>query len=154
MAVRAPRKLRLESAASRAAAFLGGRKVLKHDVVSRLDFVPLVRAGLPYAALENVGRRLGLSVELTAASFALPARTLARRRAEGRLDARESERVVRLAEVAAWATDIFGEDGARRWLREESRALGGATPFDMLDTEVGAEAVRDELGRIEHGVFS
>jgi len=84
----------------------------------------------------------------------LPARTLARRKAAGRLDPHESERVVRLAEVAAWAGEIFGEEGARQWLEEPNRALGGATPMTMLDTDVGADAVRDVLGRIEYGVFS
>jgi putative toxin-antitoxin system antitoxin component (TIGR02293 family) len=143
-----------ESSVSRVTAYLGGRPVLKRAVHSRLDLVPLVRAGLPYAALEAVGQKLQRSVESTAASLQLPIRTLARRKAAGRLDARESERVVRLAEVAAWAGQIFGESGARRWLEEPNRALGGATPLEMLDTDVGAEAVRDVLGRIEDGVFS
>ena len=48
----------------------------------------------------------------------------------------------------------FGEAGARQWLEEPNRALGGASPLEMLDTDVGAEAVRDVLGRIEDGVFS
>jgi putative toxin-antitoxin system antitoxin component (TIGR02293 family) len=142
------------SSVSRMTAFLGGLPVLKRAVNTRLDLVPLVRAGLPYAVLAAVGHRLQLSVESTAASLQLPVRTLARRKATGRLDAHESERVVRLAEVAAWATEIFGEGGARGWLEEPNRALGGSSPMEMLDTDVGGEAVRNVLGRIEHGVFS
>ena len=143
-----------ESSVSRTTAFLGGRPVLKKTIRSRLDLVPLVRAGLPFAVLAAVGGRLQLSIESTAESLQLPMRTLARRKEAGRLDPRESERIVRLAEVAAWAKEIFGETGARQWLEESNRALGGATPMAMLDTDVGAEAVRDVLGRIEHGVFS
>jgi putative toxin-antitoxin system antitoxin component (TIGR02293 family) len=135
-------------------SFLGGRSVLKRAVSSRLDLIPLLRTGLPYGALEAVGQRLHLSAESTAAALKLPARTLARRKATGVLDGRESERVMRLAEIAAWAAEIFGEEGARRWLEEPNRALGGSSPIALLDTDVGAELVRDVLGRIEHGVFS
>ena len=42
----------------------------------------------------------------------------------------------------------------RGWLREPSRALGGAIPLSLLDTADGFTGVMDELGRIEHGVFS
>jgi putative toxin-antitoxin system antitoxin component (TIGR02293 family) len=134
---------------------LGGKAVFLRPLRSRLDLVPLVREGLPYMALEAIGAHLHLSVEATAKSLGLSPRTLARRKETGLLDAVESERVVRLAEVAARAADVFGSDeSARAWLDEPNRALGGARPFAMLDTDMGAEAVRDVLGRIEHGVFS
>jgi putative toxin-antitoxin system antitoxin component (TIGR02293 family) len=134
---------------------LGGKAVFLQPLQSRLDLVPFVREGLPYAALEAIGAHLHLSVEATAKSLGLSARTLARRKEAGQLDAVESERVVRLAEVAARAADVFGSDeSARTWLDEPNRALGGAKPLAMLDTDMGAEAVRDVLGRIEYGVFS
>jgi putative toxin-antitoxin system antitoxin component (TIGR02293 family) len=136
-------------------ALLGGKAVFLRPLRSRLDLVPLVREGLPYSALEAIGEHLHLTVEATAKSLGLSSRTLARRKETGLLDAVESERVVRLAEVAVRAADVFGSDeSARAWLDEPNRALGGAKPFEMLDTDVGAEAVRDVLGRIEHGVFS
>ena len=136
-------------------ALLGGKAVFPRSLRSRLDLVPLVREGLPYTALEAVGAYLHLSVEATAKSLGLSPRTLARRKETGQLDAIESERVVRLAEVAARAADVFGGDEtACTWLSEPNRALGGARPLDLLDTDMGAEAVRDVLGRIEHGVFS
>jgi len=33
-------------------------------------------------------------------------------------------------------------------------ALGGVRPKDMLDTSFGINAIYDELGRIEHGIFA
>ena len=135
---------------------LGGRKVLGRQLGSQLDFVPLVRAGFPYAAFESVAEKLELSVEAASESLQLPRRTLARRKKEaGRLGSRESERLLHLAEVAAQAMDVLGtSDKARAWLVASNRALGGASPLSLLDTDVGAKVVEEVLLRIEHGVFS
>jgi putative toxin-antitoxin system antitoxin component (TIGR02293 family) len=43
---------------------------------------------------------------------------------------------------------------AAAWLRLESVALGGKTPFELMESEHGRNLVIDELGRIEHGIVS
>ena len=53
--------------------------------------------------------------------------------------------------VTAHAERVFGKRAAT-WLRRPSRALGGAAPLALLDSEAGAKAVDDLLGRIEHGI--
>ena len=45
-------------------------------------------------------------------------------------------------------------DAARSWLMEPALALGGATPFESLTTEVGASEVRRLIGRLKHGVYA
>src|SRR6202034_2730113 len=95
-------------------ALLGGKTVFVRPLRSRLDLVPIVREGLPYTALEAIGNHLHLSVDATAKSLGLSSRTLARRKEAGQLDAVESERVVRLAEVAARAADVVGSDETAR----------------------------------------
>jgi putative toxin-antitoxin system antitoxin component (TIGR02293 family) len=85
----------------------------------------------------------------------LPARTLARRKKERRLRADESDRLLRLARVAAVAEEALGaRENAGQWLQKPNRALGGVTPLELLDTDLGAEEVVAILGRIEHGVYS
>ena len=49
---------------------------------------------------------------------------------------------------------IGNEEKAVEWLRTPNRALGGARPLDQLDTDPGARAVEDILGRIAYGVYS
>jgi uncharacterized protein (DUF2384 family) len=39
-------------------------------------------------------------------------------------------------------------------MQKPSRALGGEVPLRMLDTDVGANGVLEELGRIDYGVFA
>jgi putative toxin-antitoxin system antitoxin component (TIGR02293 family) len=118
--------------------------------------MPLIRSGLPSTALERMARQLDLSAVATIESLGLAKRTIARRLHEHKpLSAEESERVVRLARVFAEAKHVLGEEAkARRWLQKPSRALGGEIPLHLLDTDIGASAVFEELGRIEHGVFA
>ncbi len=136
-----------------AADMLGLKKA---KVSTTLDFVPFIRRGLSTKAVESVAKVLQLTPALTVKSLGLAERTYARRIEKHQLlSVDESERVVRLARVLALATEVLGErDRARRWVVEPSRALGGVSPLTLLDTDIGAGAVFDELARIEHGVYA
>lgn len=121
------------------------------------DAVALVRIGLPTTVIEVLARSLGISQrDLLAASAIAPATLTRRRNAGGRLTPAESDRVYRIADCLADAIRLFEGDrsAARGWLMEPARALGGATPFEYLATEVGATEVRRLIGRLEHGVYS
>ena len=114
-----------------------------------------IKSGLPYRSLESVCRRLQLTLPETATILHTPIRTLARRKRERKLQAVESDRLVRLARVAAHAVAVFGDESrTAAWLRRPNRALGGEMPFRLLDTEVGTAQVEDVLGRIEYGIVA
>src|SRR3712207_6379651 len=134
---------------------LGGRKVFKKPVSSTKELIRVVRSGLPYRALENVTERVRLSKEEVIVSLALPERTLARRKKENRLLPEESDRLLRLARIVALAKTVFGDEAmAVNWLHKLNRALGRATPLSLLDTDIGAQQVEDELARIEYGIIA
>lgn len=137
------------------AAALGGRKVLKADVGSPKALLRSVESGLPYAALAALTARFGLPRAEVAAAARIPLRTLARRKRERKLHPDESDRLVRLARVAAEAARVLGDDRkAGGWLGDDNIALGGARPIDLVRTDFGARQVEDVLGRIEFGVYS
>lgn len=143
------------TAAPRIQEILGGRRTLGRQVVNEQDLIKIVRSGLPHASLESVQDLLGLSVDAVCASLSLPKRTLARRKKQQRLTADESDRLLRLARVAAAAVGVFGDPRrASAWLQKPNRALGSVTPLSHMDTDVGVRQVERVLGRIEHGVFS
>lgn len=134
---------------------LGGPRVLHVPSAGLPELGETVRDGLPYAALESVMARLGLTREQVAEALHLPERTLARRKKERRLHPDESDRLFRLARIAAQAAEVLGsEEKAAAWLQRPNRALGGRVPLELLDTDAGSRQVEDVLGRIEHGVFS
>ncbi|PKN17919.1 MAG: hypothetical protein CVU71_10330 [Deltaproteobacteria bacterium HGW-Deltaproteobacteria-6] len=53
------------------------------------------------------------------------------------------------------AIDVFGdEEKAKQWFSSPQKALGGKTPLEYSESDVGAQEVEDLLGRIEWGVYS
>jgi putative toxin-antitoxin system antitoxin component (TIGR02293 family) len=137
------------------AEVLGGKKVLGKVVKRPEDLAQLIRKGLPARSVTALAEKLDLRNTVLSRKLGIPQRTLTRRLSLGsRLTAAESDRTVRLARVFASAVDMLGdEERAVEWLRTPNRALGGDTPLDQLDTDLGARLVEDILGRIAYGVY-
>ena len=134
---------------------LGGESVLHANPRLDMDWIPLVRRGLPSASFDLIVRFMGITQNELAHALAIPERTLARRKRVGTLDPEESAKLVRLANIVERAQMLFEDtDNALNWLQQPNTALNGATPLSLLDTAIGAHAVLDTLGRIEHGVFA
>jgi len=136
-------------------AMLGGKQGLSARPRTPLQWVSVIRQGIPSAAVDSLTRVLSITQAELAAALAIPDRTLARRKKEGMLNSEETAKLVRLARVIERAEETFEDiDAARDWLKSTNAALTGATPLSLLDTDIGAESVMDALGRIEHGVFA
>lgn len=138
------------------AEVLGGRKVLGKVVRKPGDLAQLVRKGLPATSVRALAEKLDVGNSVLSRKLGIPQRTLSRRLSHrSRLTAAESDRTVRFARVYANAVEMIGdEEKAVEWLRTPNRALGGERPMDQLDTDLGARAVEDILGRIAYGVYS
>lgn len=115
-----------------------------------------VERGLPYQTFESLLSNTALASDDVLALIDVPARTLTRRKQEGRFRPSESDRLVRASRIFAGALSLFNgdRDEARQWLAEPKQALGGTAPLAMARTEVGALEVERLMGRLEHGVFS
>ncbi|SRR6266853_2869993 len=134
---------------------LGGKGVLGVKPRSALDWIGMIREGIPTAAVESILNAVGLSQSELARALGIPERTLARRKREGVLNSEESSKLLRLARVISRAREVFDDPGAAvDWLKAPNAALRGNAPLSLLDTDIGAESVLDTLGRIEHGVFA
>ena len=117
--------------------------------------IAILRKGFAAEAFDRVQTRLGVTADKLADVVGIALRTLMRRKQEGRLQMHESERLLRVSRLFDKAVDVFeGEDAARVWFRTPQKALGGSTPLDFAETEIGAREVENLLGRIEHGVFA
>jgi putative toxin-antitoxin system antitoxin component (TIGR02293 family) len=141
------------SEAERIVELLGGQRALGTVPDSEAAFISLVRLGLPFPSFQQVTSALHLSLREIERILGLSTRSLQRRKA-GRLTAAESERILRLVRTAARAERVLGDPAAALdWLGSPNRALGGESPLQLLDTDLGAKRVLDVLGRIEHGVY-
>ena len=138
-----------------AETLLGGKRVLRSQPRSPLEWIALIRRGLPSASVEALIKAIRMSQSELAVALGIPERTLARRKREGTLSSEESAKLLRLARVVERAEEVFTDfEAAVDWIKAPNAALAGATPLSLLDTDLGAESIMDTLGRIEHGVFA
>src|SRR5216110_3179372 len=144
----------------------GGGGVVRYHVhgptgkITAADFTPfklveVLRVGLPVQELNDLQAMLDVPMEKLVPMLGISKATLHRRKAEGRLDQAESDRVVRFARLMGKAVEVMeSEENARQWLTAPQFGLGGAVPLEYAETEVGAREVEDLLGRIDYGVYS
>jgi putative toxin-antitoxin system antitoxin component (TIGR02293 family) len=58
------------------------------------------------------------------------------------------------ADVLSYGKEVFEDkDIFNRWLKKPSKAFNNQSPLAMMDTVYGIQEVKNELGRIEYGVF-
>ena len=116
------------------------------------DLVKLVEQRLPTEAIESL-RQYGLSDD-EIYGLVLPRRTLAHRRARREaLSREESDRVVRLARMAALSEHVFGDrDRCWRWLRAAKRQFHGHSALQLVATEAGGRLVEELLYRVDEGM--
>lgn len=136
-------------------SLLGGDEVLHAQPRTYIEWIEVIRQGIPSSAVDSLARSIHVSQSEFSMFLGIPERTLVRRKSEGVLSSEESAKLVRMARVVERASEVFDDlDAALDWLKSPNASLSGATPMSLLDTEIGAETVMDTLGRIEHGVFA
>jgi len=115
-----------------------------------------VQSRLSWNAVHKFLEITGISQLELAKYLTIPERTFARRREAGTFNRRESEQVLRLAEISQAALDLFDGDttATRTWLTSRVRGLGNARPIDVAQSEFGVREVRDLIGRLADGVSS
>ena len=135
---------------------LGGSRLVASEPSTAGEWVTRIEAGLPAASALAFKETLGLTNVELAALLGTSARTLARwDPARSRLDPVSGDRLVRSARLFAIAADVLEDsEAAARWMKAPQRALGGAVPLHLAQTDVGARAVEALLGRMEHGVYT
>ncbi len=117
------------------------------------DLRRLVDQGLPKRSLGQVAAYVSESPQEAARlrDRIVPPATYKRR--SSALKPEESEKVERLARVAALAEAAFGsKEDALGFLHTPHPELGGETPLDSSRAELGARQVEEILWRMEHGL--
>jgi len=117
-----------------------------------LSFVPAPEK--PIGSTETLARELGLDDANLAAFLGISAKTLSRRRVEGRWDPAESARLDLLERTLEQATDLLGpRERAVRWLTSPLLGLEGHAPLELLTHLEGYERVKGALYRQAYGMF-
>ena len=124
------------------------------NAASGLGLARSVEQGLPLAVLDKLAMILAPNDAQAIGYRFVPKATLERRRQRKEpLTSQESDKVVRVAKVLAFARDVFkDEDKVRDFLTRSHMMLDNRAPFDVaLSTGAGADAVMTVLGRAAFG---
>ena len=132
---------------------MGGERTLGRRVRTTDDLRRAVEEGLPVETLGKVVAHVAGS-DIAAGQLKyriVPRATLHRRRTH--LSLEESERVERLARVAALAEQVWEDEAlAHEFLRSPQPQLGGQQPMDLVRTDLGARQVEELLMKLEYGL--
>jgi putative toxin-antitoxin system antitoxin component (TIGR02293 family) len=140
---------------SEISGILGGKKVLRGNIASRMDLIELSSKGVTKDALLRLASSLSMSISEMAKLLPVTERTIQRYKPKQRFNRVVSEQVLQIAEVTVRGVKVFGDRKKfLSWMKSSSPALGNRTPASLLRSRFGTEVVLDELGRIEHGVIS
>jgi putative toxin-antitoxin system antitoxin component (TIGR02293 family) len=121
-----------------------------------LGIIDIVRHGISYKEFDKIVGDTPFSLTEWANYLQVSERTIQRNQKENKaFQPIQSERIVEVSMLYKYGVEVFGnKDNFDTWLNTKSIALGGRIPKDLLDTKFGISLVKDELGRIEHGILA
>jgi putative toxin-antitoxin system antitoxin component (TIGR02293 family) len=99
--------------------------------------------------------KLGLQQKDTAELVGVSVRTYQRQKRTANMTNAASENVVKLAELYETGLTTFDndEESFHSWLNTSVPALNNEMPINLLSSNLGIDLVKDELLRIEHGIY-
>ncbi len=124
---------------------------------NNLERIALIRKGLPYTSIEYVSKNADLPVKTVLHLLGVPQTTYNKRKREKHLlDGRNSELVLVLTELITYGIKVFNGEKEKfhRWMKKPNIALGGVIPNSLFDSLTGIQIVKEELDRIEYGIFA
>ncbi len=119
--------------------------------------IMLIRKGIPYETIEFVGQEMDLTTTRMLQLLDVKQSTYNRKKKENALlSCKDTEIVLFLKELCDFGIEVFNNetDKFQRWIKEKNIALGSITPESLFDSITGINEVRNELNRIEYGVFA
>ncbi len=144
--------LTLDDRVLRVLGDITGSKKKKTGTTQHRD---MIKRGYPFTAFESVQKEIDLPQKQLSEIVGMTESTLARRKRDHQaLTAIESDRLYRVARITALAFEVFSdEEKARIWMKRPNDVLDGDIPLNLLETEIGANQVEDELQRILYGIY-
>ncbi len=124
----------------------------------RKNYGQLVDIGpqsVPWSSVAGFSTRLGIEPAALLRLIGISERTALRRKEEGYLKPDEADRLLRIGRIYEEATRVLGDERrAAGWLSHPSPFFYDEPPLSFLDSDGGAQAVSEDLGRIDYGLFA
>jgi putative toxin-antitoxin system antitoxin component (TIGR02293 family) len=125
--------------------------VYNASVKDKIDFI---KGGASKNDLIKIKDQLDVDYDKLSQILSVSRAKLLSKKPKEKFDQTTSERIMLVSDVVGFGEHVF-EDMAnfRDWLKRENKALGNKSPIEMMDTVYGIQEVKNEIGRIESGVY-
>lgn len=111
--------------------------------------------GLSKTDLETLKVRTELDYDKLSHVLSVTRSTLIKKKGVQRYSPAVAERMLDLADIYSYGYKVFEDESKfRNWMFKSNHALGGKTPYEILDNQFGRQEVKNLIGRIEYGVYS
>ncbi len=114
------------------------------------------QGSITYKIFSSIARKGPFTLSEWAHFLHISERTLQRHKAANSVfDSLLSEKIIEIALLSQYGAEVFGDNQRfYAWLTSEIPAFSRQKPYNFLESSFGIRMIRDELGRLEHGVFS
>jgi putative toxin-antitoxin system antitoxin component (TIGR02293 family) len=120
-----------------------------------LEKMAVAEIGVSKKDLERLKNKANLDYERLAQALLVTRATLINKKGKAKFNRGLSERIVGLADIYSYGYDVFGnEERFNRWMSSPNQALGGRSPYELVNSQFGREEIRNMIGRIDYGVYS
>jgi putative toxin-antitoxin system antitoxin component (TIGR02293 family) len=121
-----------------------------------LNMIEAVKAGIKFSAFTHLAEDSPFSLNEWAAFLQLSERTMHRYYQQKKtFDPSSSEKIMELALLFNYGEKVLASrENFYVWLQTEIPSMGNLQPKSLLDTHFGINLLKDELTRIEYGVFA
>jgi putative toxin-antitoxin system antitoxin component (TIGR02293 family) len=126
------------------------------DDSSVYTLINMVRNGIKFSKFKLLLQVSTFTFSEWAKFLHVSERTLQRYETENKIfDSSQSEKILQISMLYQFGKEVFGTEVVfDSWLKTKSIALGGIAPKELLDSSFGIELVKNELGRLQHGVLA
>lgn len=125
-------------------------------VSSKTQLIGLLRKHpLKKSGILSISKKFGFTPAEIALLMGVSIRTYHRQKASSPISVSASELGIKLAELYEVGLMTFNNDqeALLKWLSSPIPAINNQVPHELITTSLGIELVKDELMRIEHGVY-
>ena len=126
------------------------------DDTGVLGIIDAVKSGIKFSSFSSFATHTPFSLNDWAGFLQLSERTMHRYFQQKKtFDPSSSEKIMELALLFNYGEKVFGSrENFYVWLQTEIPSLGNIQPKGLLDTHFGINLLKDELTRIQYGVFA
>ncbi|MCD6010642.1 MAG: hypothetical protein K0Q79_504 [Flavipsychrobacter sp.] len=123
--------------------------------MTTFEKIKIIKEGISKKDLEHLKDKSGLDYDQLAGALSVGRATLINKKRNEKFNPSLSEKIVGLADIYSYGYEVFeDEDTFNEWIFSSNKALGGQSPFELLNNQYGREEVKNLIGRIEYGVYS